>query len=70
MEYKLIKEVNYKEDVYRLRLKKTIYKGLSMWFESNNGNYLFETFRDRDDFNDLLKVWHEILKDKEVEIFY
>ena len=41
-----------------------------MWFENNDGNYLFETFRNRDDFNDLLKAWHEILKDKEVEIFY
>lgn len=70
MEYKLIKEVKYKKDIYRLRLKQTTYRGLSMWFENNDGNYLFETFRDKDNLNYLLKAWHEILNNKEVEIFY
>ena len=70
MEYRLIKEVKYKEDIYRLRLKQNIYKGLSMWFENDDGNYLFETFRDKDKLNDLLKAWHKILNNKEVEIFY
>lgn len=71
MDCKLIKEVMYKGEVYRLRLIQTVYKGLSMWFEDNNGNYLFETFRNRDNLNDLLKVWHEILnKKQDIEIRY
>ena len=56
-------EVKYEGETYLLRIKKTVYKGVEMYYENIiNGNWLFQTWRNGNTLEEVSEKWNKLLQ--------
>ena len=62
-------EVKHEGETYLLRIKKSVYKGVEMYYENIiSGNWLFKTWRNGETLQDVAKKWDELFELNNVKI--
>ena len=59
---KITLQVKYEGTMYFLRIRKTVYKGIEMYYEDTNKNFLFQTWRNADTIDELVEKWDKIFE--------
>lgn len=59
---KIILQVKHEGTMYFLRIRKTVYKGIEMYYEDTNTNFLFQTWRSADTIDELIEKWDKLFE--------
>lgn len=60
-------EVRYEGVVYRLSIRKTVFKGVEMCYKSKDDNWLLSTWRNGSTIDEVAEKWEVLFKQNNIE---
>lgn len=61
---KLVSILKHDDKLYYLRIRKTAFKGIEIYYENDEKNWLFETWKNGDTLIKALEKWNEVFERK------